>query len=166
MLISTRSSSSSSAPFIDSAFRWDPNSTPPFVYMLEVAGFYFDFFVFSMFLHFHFPLFFVLCLLRPWLTWLWMLVYLCLFFYSLLKYSFNASFFVFIFFILEVSLSCSFVIAMVLWTMSTLLCCWLGKKNYLYLDHLCPTYPTLAPEFWTVWLYLWFLFLIKNKKKG
>ena len=42
-------------------FRWGPYSAPPFV------GFYFDFFVFSMFLilHFHVPPFFVLCLLRP-----------------------------------------------------------------------------------------------------
>ena len=109
------------APFTTFCFRWDPNSAPPSV------GFYFDIF----FCFFHVPPFFVLCLLRLWLTWLWMLVYLCLFFYSLLKYSIYASSFLFLFFILKVSLSCSFVTAMVLWTMSALLCCWLGKKKII-----------------------------------
>ena len=40
------------ASFTNFCFQWDPNSTPPSIYMPEAAGLYFDIFCFFMFLHF------------------------------------------------------------------------------------------------------------------
>ena len=129
---------------------------------LHLLGFILIFFVFSMFLHF-------LCCVY------WDLGSLgceCLFIYAsfFTLYSSIALMllFLFLFFFYFRSFSVLFLCyshGFMNNVYFALLLAW-EKKNYLYLDHLCPTYPTLAPEFWTVWLYLWFLFLIRNKKKG
>ena len=60
-------------------------------------------------------------------------LFMPLFFTLYSSIAFMPLLFCFYFIFLEVSLSCSFVTTMVLWTMSALLCGWLGeKKNYLY----------------------------------
>ena len=121
--ISTRPSSRS-APFTDSIFRWDPNAPLPSVYMPETTGFCL-FFFFSMFLHFLHCVYWDVGSLSCECLFIYASFFTL---YSSIATHVYASFFVFI---LEVFFSCSFVTTMVLWTMSALLCCWLGGKKII-----------------------------------
>ena len=123
MPISPTSSSSRSAPFTRFRFLVRPK------FRCWVLVLYLSFFPCSSI---SICLNFLCCVYCDLEEWLWMLVYLCLFFYSLLKYSFYASFYVFIFFILEVF---GFVPLLPPWYCEQCLLCsaiGLGKKIYLY----------------------------------
>ena len=99
--------------------------------MPEAAGFYFDIFCFFPCSSISIFLYFLCCVYWD----LGSLGYKCMFIYAsfftlyLPLFFFCFYFILFFVFILEVSLSCSFVTAMVLWIMSALICCWLGKKK-------------------------------------